>query len=180
MRSAIQLSDDDPHSHVVLGRIYRSRKLADQAEEAFRKAISIDDSCHEAGYWLAAALFDRGEYAEAETVIQPVFEADPKRPRNRILLARCRAETGSVTDGIELLEETLAQDQVPMDVLMAYSDLCRRDGAIDKAIAAVEPVQKRYPRHPHLRNEYGMLLLAAGRFKEAGDFINPGVQLKSA
>ncbi|MDP8245445.1 MAG: CDC27 family protein [Candidatus Hinthialibacter antarcticus] len=180
LRAAIHLKDDCSTSHVILGRIYRNRRMLEQAESCFRCAVDLDSHDPESRYWLALLLYDAGETNEALIFAQLAFDMEPVRVRNRILLAKCIADSGNHENALAMLDESLEAGSPSLDLLLAYSDICRLAGQVSKAVDVFEPVLKRFPRHPQLRAEFGLLLLDSGRFKEAAPYLNPTGTIKAA
>lgn len=179
LRAAIHLKDDCATSHVVLGRIYRSRRILDRAENCFRKAIKMDPHDPESRYWLGLLLYDAGDVTEALSFAKLAYEMEPVRVRNAILLAKCVADLGNYTSALATLDEKLGSGAPSMDLLLAYSEICRKAGEASKAVGVFEPVIKRFPRHPQLRSEFGLLLLDCGRLKDAAAYLNPTGLLKA-
>ncbi|MBI1387365.1 MAG: tetratricopeptide repeat protein [bacterium] len=179
LRAGIRQKDDSAASQVALGRIYRNRKMHEPARKAFTRAIELDESNPDAPYWLAMLDYDEGEYLEAQAYARIACEIEPARPRNLILMAKCAAAMGETGRAVQVLEDWLASRDPALDVLLTYSDMCRRLRTPQKAIEAFEPVVKRFPRHPQLRSEYGLLLLDSGRFKEAASFMNPAAVIRA-
>ncbi len=180
LRAAIHLKDDCSLSHVILGRIYRGRKMLEEAEACFRNAIDMDSHGSEGRYWLALLLYDAGEAKEALGFAQVALEIEPVRLRNRILLAKCISDVGNQSSAMSLLEEALGSETPSLDLLLAYSEICRRANQAEKAVEAFQPVIKKYPRHPQLRAEFGMLLIETGRFKDAAPYLNPTGSIQAA
>lgn len=180
LRAAIHLKDDCAGSHVLLGRTFRNRRMLDQAEASFRRAVEMDSHDPEGRYWLALLLYDAGDTEEARTFAQMAYELEPVRARNRILLAKCIADPGDYDEALALLDESFAAGSPSLDLLLAYSEICRLADRVSKAVEVFEPVLKRFPRHPQLRAEFGLLLLDSGRFKEAATYLNPAGTIKAA
>jgi tetratricopeptide (TPR) repeat protein len=97
--------------HVIEGRLARAEDRADEAVEAFQRAVAIQDGLPylEPPYWyypvrqsLGAALLEAGRAEEAEQVFRKGLEANPNHAwllygLHRAQAARGRAEEAAAT-----------------------------------------------------------------------------------
>jgi len=174
LREAIQIKDDNSDSRVCLGRIFRKRSAYQEAYDSYEKAVQLNDRNEEAYYWWGAMLMDRGELDDALPNAEKSVEFDPKRTRNRLLLARCLASFGRHKEACETLVPCLSAKIPSVDLLLTYSEMSRNSGNEEKAIEILGEFVKRFPRQPQIRAEYGVLLVQVGRFEEANQYLEPG------
>ncbi|HEX9068138.1 MAG TPA: tetratricopeptide repeat protein [Ktedonobacterales bacterium] len=80
------------------GRGYLAQGMLEKAETQFRRAIQISNGALEAGYFLAACYFQRGEYKTCEQILQESLAnlpLDRSSLRNRLLMHSVEALRGA-------------------------------------------------------------------------------------
>ena len=175
LREAISQRDDFANSRVCVGRKFRQLKATFLAEQCFSKAVELDSNNINANYWWGMLAYDRGEFEKALNHAIKVDQMDPDRPRNKILLAKCYAAMGRYDEAIASMQHTVSRitPPPPVDTLLCYSEICRTAGKTDKALLIIEPFHKRFQYQPQIRAEYGLILVMAGRFREAAQLMAP-------
>ena len=90
----------------LIGRIYRSRGDEEQAVDAFRKALSIQDDNAAAHFDLGQLLYDTGNEKEAATHFQMVMRFAPESGYADQLVesGRVQRTSGMTTSGLEITE----------------------------------------------------------------------------
>ncbi len=180
LRQAIQIKDNNSNSRVCVGRIYRRRSAFQDALESFQRAVELDQNNVESFYWWSAMLFDRGEFLEALSHAQKAVELDSERVRNRLICSKALGALGRYKEALDVLEPCLSAATPSVDVLLTYSEMCRNSNLEDKGIDVLGVFLKRFPRQPQIRAEYGVLLVQAGRLKDAKEFLQPPGHVPSA
>lgn len=173
LRQAIELEDNNSHSRVCVGRMYRKFSLFDEAQESFRRGVELDSRNPEAYYWWGLLLYDHGDFENACPKAAQSVELDSRRVRNRILLAKCQSALRRHTQGLETLEPSLSAPIPSVDLLLTYSEICRYGHQVDRALDVLGQFLRRFPRQPQIRSEYGLLLALAQRTREAQDYLEP-------
>jgi tetratricopeptide (TPR) repeat protein len=171
LNQAIQIEDDNSHSHVCVGRIYRRQSAFVKAGYSFQRAVELDEANVEAYYWWSASLLDQEKFVDALPLIQKAVQLEPKRARNRICIARCLDALQRSGEALEHLKPFLSAATPSVDVLLTYSRICRNGKQEEQAADALKRFLKRYPRQPQVRREYGALLSQTGRLKEAEEYL---------
>jgi tetratricopeptide (TPR) repeat protein len=73
--SLLQQSGDNPRLHVLVGRAYRQSGLMSEAEAEFKKAITLDEHCPRAHYYLGITyLLDQGQSRIADALREFTLE----------------------------------------------------------------------------------------------------------
>ncbi|MEW6238171.1 MAG: tetratricopeptide repeat protein [Candidatus Omnitrophota bacterium] len=180
LRYAVRRDDSRAQSRVCLGEILRRRGIVEEALKCFAQAAKLDNSQVDAYYWWGMQLYDRGEYGEALKKAQKAVELDSNRARNRMLLARCLEAVGAVDRAVEALEPIVSLDIPPVDALLAFSEICRKGGRLNRARDVIERFHQRYSRLPLIRSEYGLVLLECGEFSKAAPFLDPAGGFRAA
>ena len=175
LREAISQRDDYANSRVSVGRKFRQLRASFIAEQSFSRAVELDANNINALYWRGMLAYDRGEFEKALQNAIKVDQMDPERPRNKVLLAKCYAALGRYNDAVTSLHHTVSRitPPPPVDTLLCYSEICRMAGMAEKALLIIEPFHKRFPYQPQIRAEYGLLLVMAGKLKEAAQYLGP-------
>ncbi|MEK7706105.1 MAG: tetratricopeptide repeat protein, partial [Myxococcota bacterium] len=108
------------------------------AEPLYRQEIAVQPenaSLHaELGYWLLAS--DR--LNEAKEELARALTLAPDEPRIAVTLARAHRRLGDAATAEAILRQTLAHSPAHLDAQVALSDLLRRRGAVDEALALLE------------------------------------------
>ncbi len=180
LRRAIRKIDTNAHSRLLLARLYRRSKLLNKAEESFAKAAKLDPENDTILYSQASFFYDRGEFQQALEIAETILQRTPDHMPYRLLAARCLGAQGKISDGLERLSPLLSDDQPTVDVLLAFSSICRENGQVNRALEILEETLKRFPWQPQLRSEYGLLLIHAGKMKAALDYLNPNPYAKNS
>jgi tetratricopeptide (TPR) repeat protein len=77
---ASEMDSNSPKLHILLGDIYRHRKLFSEAEQEYRKALSLQPEDTGALFGLSLALLADGQIEEAFRVAQAVLKNSPDDP----------------------------------------------------------------------------------------------------
>ncbi len=173
LRQAVHLQNGNIQTDVLLGRLYRRKKIYSQAAKYFEHAIQSDPQNAPAYYWWASLLYEQGEFQAAAETIKKASQLEPDNINYCLLHSRCLWAAGHHTEGIEVLSPLINLENPSADVLLTYSGLCRDAGKAEEAIPVIESTLKRFPWQPQLKAEYGFLLMETGRIKQAMDYFNP-------
>ena len=102
-----------------------------------------------------------GDAKQASEYFEKSSRLDPKDARKRTALALTHAATGETDRAFRELEETAASDTgIRADLALIAGHLRRRDH--DKALKAIDALEKKQPNHPLPHNLRGGALLGKG------------------
>jgi tetratricopeptide (TPR) repeat protein len=80
-----EIDADSPRMHVLLGDVFRQKRLWDDAEAEYRKAVSLDPKSRTANISLAIALFSELKIDEAFQIDRSLLVEDPMDPEANLL-----------------------------------------------------------------------------------------------
>ena len=104
-------------------------------------------------------LMQNGRAAEAAAYFEKAAALDPKNPEKRTAVALSRMATGESERGLHELEEAAAGDTgTRADTALIAAHLQRRE--YDKALKAIDALEKKQPADPLAHNLRGAALLA--------------------
>jgi len=114
----------------------------DEAPDAYRRALQLDDSLVDAMINLGRLLQERGEYDEAESLYRQAMKAQPENPLASFNLGTLLEDSGRAHDAIE------AYKQAAEALADAHFNLARLYEAMGQRVAALRHFQlfKSFPR----------------------------------
>ena len=91
-----------PHyatGHVVMGEIFRDRKLPEKAEQEWREALRLDPGHPRAHLRVGELCLERGDTEQAASESEAALLLNPESPEAYALMAGARGESGGKTTG---------------------------------------------------------------------------------
>ena len=145
-----------------------TREAFSRAEEAARKALSIDDSMAEAYAVLASCvLLHHKDWKEAEMIARRAIELNPNHPFAHECLSNAMTSQGKFDEGIREIRLAEELDPVsPRSILMTSWTLYQA-GRFEDAVAAAEKANAMQPDLPQGLLHLGNALIETGRYDEA-------------
>ena len=101
---AIALNPNLPEAYNLRGRLFLGVADLDNAEAAFRKALTLDPTAFEPLLWLGTLLREEGKLPEARSRLEQANQLRPKEIRVRYQLALLRSDEGDDKGAAELLQ----------------------------------------------------------------------------
>ncbi|MBS1702427.1 MAG: tetratricopeptide repeat protein [Armatimonadetes bacterium] len=111
----------DVNYYVNLGLLKKDGKDSDGAEEAFRKALSLDSENKEALSNLGVLLFNKGEYTESRAMFDKLVSIDPSY-RNKKNLAAAASRDGDYRAAMPIWSDLLKADSNDNEVRLLLAD----------------------------------------------------------
>jgi tetratricopeptide (TPR) repeat protein len=148
-----------------LGFVLERQGMAEDAADAYRKALELDPELHSARYNLGATLARSGEYEEAEGHLKAALANDPNT-QTYTALGVVQWQQGRTEDGIASLEAAIVanpKNAAPYDYL---GTIYVEQGRLEDA----EAVYRRLVRNQPSANAYeelAQILVRMGRTEEA-------------
>ena len=105
-----------PHyatGHVVMGEIFRDRKLPEKAEQEWREALRLDPGHPRAHLRVGELCLERGDTERAASESEAALLLNPESPEAYALLARARAGSGGKTTGEKTEEASIGPWRPP-------------------------------------------------------------------
>jgi len=139
LRHAISENPDDARANAYLGNLYAGLGRLDEAEQAWRRAVELDDARSVAARNLGLLAWKRDVDLSAAANWHRV--AMTARPDDQTLhrdLARILIEQGEAGEAIMVLESLSADEFRRPDVVVLLADTYANVGRFDDAIALLE------------------------------------------
>lgn len=137
-----------PDALTDLGALYRDRAKADEARQAFEKAIAIDPSFAAAGISLADIMREQGDEVGAERVLRTSLEASPKSAAVEYALGLSLIRQKRMTEGMASLAAAAAVS--PDDPHLSYAlAVAMHDSG--RPADAIQALKSALAHHPYDR-----------------------------
>lgn len=118
-------------SLALRGKVLLADGQADAASAAFSQALELDTDTDLARFELAALQMDRGNFDEAEALLEPM--ADSTHPRVTMLRVRALTETQQTEAALTLLNDVLRRTPPGSPLMLDKADLLLKLGRVDEA-----------------------------------------------
>jgi tetratricopeptide (TPR) repeat protein len=172
---------NDPRAQAVIAfnkaaGLINQRKY-DEALELLEEAISLDDSIHQAHYYLGFIYFEKGKYQESLQSLLKVVELDEENAQAYRLLAAVCEKLGKKAEAEKYTQ--LAQEKGGKTPLDAYNEGIHafNSGETDKAIAAFEQVLKLDEKYADAYYRLGLCYLNKNENDKAIGALKKYIQL---
>jgi len=140
---------------------------ADEAEAAWRAALAIEPAAAAPRQALLGALLERGERERAETLLQEGLRANPRQPKQTMLLARLQLDRGAQADALHTLEQGLPHAQWNAEYLSMTAAVMSRVGRHRDAADLYASALRIVPGNAVWEMGRGMALRADGQRAQA-------------
>lgn len=176
-----------------LGRVYAELGKVDSAEQAYQRAISLDDSYAQVYSDLSALYEDNGDYPRAILYARKALELEPETVHHHYFLGLLLARTGQEEQAIGYLKTAIERRPWHPGAYYNLGQALMRLGRAEQAeayLAAVDSLQslldltdlarftaRANPDVPGLWTELARLLRRMGRYNEAMDAYQVALHL---
>jgi tetratricopeptide (TPR) repeat protein len=99
----------DPEAWCLLGSLEGNRGRHDEAEQAFRKAINVNEAHAQAHVGLGTSLLMQARPAEAAQALADAVALAPEHPDLRIQLAHAQSKAGRPDEAVRTLREVVGR-----------------------------------------------------------------------
>jgi tetratricopeptide (TPR) repeat protein len=166
---ALQLNpgSDNPADLILTAQIAEANDDADDAAEAYRRALSVDPGSAGATSGLAHLLIEQKKPREAEPLLRAALAKHPEDPGLNAQLATALSAQGNDTEAIATLEKLHQLQPGNGNVSGMLADAYLRAGAADKAAPLLAEAVRSQPNNPTLLTGYGQSLIYNRQFAEA-------------
>ena len=183
------LAGDDAWSHVLVGRAYQDRKLPQEAEAEFSKALQINPRTPNAHYFWALTLLQGNAWGPTPEVRQHLFqelEINPHHFLANYWLGYFASKDRNYSESDRYLRLAAAANPSQPEVWMFLGLNAQGRGANGSAEAylrkAAKLMENRDPKeHFAIRRAYfalGRILISSGREKEGQGFLQKARELE--
>jgi len=159
LTKALQAAPGLPLARRLLVMTYLRSGQATKALDTLKPGLA-GDNVDPALYALAGEVFlQNNDVKRAEEYFTKATQLDPKNARNRTSLALTHMVSGQVDSAFEELQDISASDSgVTADLALISSHLRRQE--LDKALKAIDQLEKKQANKPLAANLRGRVLLA--------------------
>jgi tetratricopeptide (TPR) repeat protein len=161
LREAEKANPQLPAMHVQVGQVYARLGRHDKAEEAFRRALNIDEAYPEAAAGLSSALYHQRRYAEAADFALLAAAHAPWVGVYHLQLGRCLARLKQDNEALVALQNALRRQPALFEAHRLAVVLRRRNNDETGAAWHRGAIQQLLPLRRHAWN----LLKKLGKYE---------------
>lgn len=171
---------------LYLGQIYhREMSELDNAEQAYREALSREPDNAETAYKLGTVLADKKKPSEAQTYFRQAVDRDPTFAKAWFRLGLTQQAQGKFPEAVESYTKSIRNDaRMKMDdedpggaAYHALGDLYTRFGFYDKALKVYENGIQNNDGSARLYAGQGVAQMKLERFKEAEQSFEKALEI---
>lgn len=173
-RYAPKLTD----AHFMEGRIYTELRRFDQAEEAYKRALSLAPQYQGAWFNMGNNAFRQEEFEKALRY----YRKEQKTHSSAAVffhMGRAYAELGKADSARQALKQVLAADSSYAAAYNRLGELYEQEGELNKALSYAQRALQQESENANYRYRVGALLLRTGREKGALKYLRNVVKQHS-
>jgi Flp pilus assembly protein TadD len=177
VRTQLRTSPNDPFLHDLLGRIFLTLNRDDMAEEAFMKAIEVNESFFSAYIHLAYLYARQQAHERAIQQCQAVIKANPQLLPPYMLLGVVYDQQGQHQKANEQYEHALKINPkfAPAANNLAWN-YAEYGGNIDIALALAQTAKEQLPDNPAVSDTLGWIYYKKNVFLKAVGLLKDSVE----
>lgn len=175
--ATVRVHPDDAMAQTQLGSFYFLAGRTGEAEQRYRRALSLQPRLSLAHYNLGLVLQASGRIDEATAHYRQAVDADPLHPESYHAWGQALAAKGQPDNAIELFEKALQLWPEYADVLHSWGNVLARSDRIDEAIDRYRAALRIQPDHLASLNNLGITLARRGRIDEAVEILRRAVAI---
>jgi tetratricopeptide (TPR) repeat protein len=153
-------------AHNLLGRIYHRSQKMDLAESEYHKAINSDPKLTEARFNLGVALFDQGNYKDAEHYFEEAA-AKGHDTEYEYNLALTYQKLGKKDKAIEAYQRSIKSDWKNAVAHYSFGRLLQENGELEHAIQEYKTALQINPNFADAHNNLGVAYGAQGKYQDS-------------
>jgi tetratricopeptide (TPR) repeat protein len=171
-RAAIRLDPSSGRMHYFLGLSLYSSEQIDASIHELRTAVDLDRNDLQAWLSLGVAYHQKGRLAEAEASWQTVLASDPNSVTALDWLAKQRISEGQFGAAIELLSSAPPDEDLILDLALAYSQA----GQFDRAATTLTSALTKAPDAQRISTALATVYVQSHRYQDATNLIRRELQ----
>jgi putative PEP-CTERM system TPR-repeat lipoprotein len=158
LAQALKIAPGMPLAQQLLARTYLRTGLPEKALEVLQASIESAQPSAELLTLAGEAYLQTGDARRAEQMFSRATQVSPNQPRARTALALGQIGKGNTAAGLTELEAVAAADAgVTADMALLATHLRRSD--FDKALKAIDAIERKQPANPMAANLRGRVLM---------------------
>lgn len=162
-----------------LGVLRSSSNDSKGAEEAYRKAVSMNANDKDAINNLGIMLFKQGRYEDALPFFQRLYKMSPT-PSATLNYAACCSQVGDLKGAVGLWKQYLQKNPARSDVRVEMANAMWQMGERENARAQYASVLQSDPKNVQAMNGLGLYYYQADRLKDAETMFRRSISSKAA
>jgi tetratricopeptide (TPR) repeat protein len=172
-REALRVDPGSASLHYYLGLALLSSGKSDEALAELRRSIELDPNQFQPRLLAGVILNESGQRGEAEASWEAALRIDPASTIALDWLAKARIADGQFEAAIDLLLSALQDEELALDLALAYS----RAGFFDKAAETLNAALERAPGDLHLTSALATVYVQSHRYQDATNKLQAALQL---
>jgi tetratricopeptide (TPR) repeat protein len=177
IQSQIALVPDDVQFYLLLGQLQLNQKDFSGAEQALRKALSIDSNSSDAIFLLAQVQQQEGSLDDAKASFELLRQKNPRDPRAYSFLGMVDEAQHDWQQAEDQYKKALDID--PTNAVAANNLaflLLEHGGNVDMALTFAQTARRAMPDSPNTADTLASVYLRKGNYQLAEDLLNEVVQ----
>lgn len=182
LKGLVDANPDIVEYRFYLADAYRLQKKWDVASALLDEVIEKDASHAQAKLMKGDIQLAKGEYRDAVSYLEDVYEANPEAGNAKALLvhayqfyAYAESKEGRFDPAIESIRDALEIDPKNPESMIALGTILKELGKNEEATAAFEAAVEENPNHLEVYLMYGKLLESIDRASDAAEVYKKGL-----
>jgi tetratricopeptide (TPR) repeat protein len=176
-RKAVAHFTADAHLQGRLASLLKMDGQLKEAELAVRDAITIDSRTSYFHHELCDILQRQGRHDDAIAAAEQAVMAHPNDAHMQFRLGSLLKIAGKLDEAERYLRQAIGLDHRPIHFHHEICEILQLQNRLDGAIVVAEAAAVFFPEDAHIQCRLGMLLKAAGRFREAEHHLERAIAL---
>jgi protein O-mannosyl-transferase len=177
-RHALEVTENNPLAHKMLGDALLEKGHTDEAIKQFQQALHLKPDYPDARSNLGSALVKKGLVGEAISQYREVLRLEPRNAEACYNLGNALEKIGQMDEAISQYRETLRLQPNDANVHNAFGNALARIGQTQEAIGQFQEAVRLNPVDAKARNNLGTALGLEGHVDEAISQLREAVRLK--
>jgi len=170
-RRLAQRYPDDAAAVATAAQLYRQLGNADLAVDAWQRCLALDPDYVDAYLGIGSVSVERGEYAQAETLLRKALALAPDSPQAAVLLATALMSQGKLRETVALLEGRVRDAATPMPCFLLLGQAYLQLKEYAKAKPCFEAAVRRAPEFANAHYGLAMTCTRLGQQQEAQEHM---------
>jgi tetratricopeptide (TPR) repeat protein len=172
-REALRVDPGSASLHYYLGLALLSSGKSGEALAELKRSIELDPNQFQPRLLAGEILNESGQRGEAEAFWEAALRIDPASTIALDWLAKARIADGQFEAAIDLLLSAPRDEELTIDLALAYS----RAGFFDKAAETLNAALERAPGDLHLTSALATVYVQSHRYQDATNKLQAALQL---
>jgi tetratricopeptide (TPR) repeat protein len=172
-QTALRLDPQSAELHYYAGLTLHSEGSSQEALRELQRSTELDPGQVRPRLLAGAILNDSGKHAEAEKAWEQALRIDPNSVIALDWLAKARISDGQFEAAIDLLSSAPADEELTLDMALAYS----QDGLFDKAATTLVTALAKTPADIRLNTALATVYVQSHRYQDASEVLRRALKV---